>query len=207
MNKQKLINVFDKQAGKYSNKREGPEQQRWRRELLCRANGKVLELAAGAGANFPYYPPGVVVTATDFSEAMLTKAKLAAARSQVDVHFLQADIEELDFPEQSFDTIVSTLSMCSYEKPQDVLRKVNRWCKPGGTILLMEHGISTKPIIAGMQRLLNPILYRLYGCHHTRHILELIHNSGIQIENTERHWLSMMYIVYAKPSHKTYRTY
>lgn len=88
MDKQKLIRIFDKQATLYENKKEGPAQNRWRQQLLSHAKGQVLELAVGAGANFPFYPPKVKITATDFSEAMLDKAKKAARLHRIDGHFI-----------------------------------------------------------------------------------------------------------------------
>lgn len=202
MEKQKQIQIFDKQAAKYANRREDTNQKRWRKNLLSHARGEVLELAVGAGANFPYYPPDVKVTATDFSEAMLEKAKPAAKSYGFQADFICGDIEKMDFPDASFDTIVSTLSMCSYDNPLRVLEKINRWCKPDGEILLMEHGISSNPIVSVMQKTLNPLLYRFSGCHHTRYILELVRESGMTIEKSESYWMNMVHLVQAKPNPK-----
>ena len=80
----------------------------------------------------------------------------------------------------SFDTIVSTLSLCSYKNPLNLLEKLNRWCKPDGTILLLEHGIGSNILVTTLQRALNPLLYRIYGCHQTRDILGLVRESGMQ---------------------------
>src|SRR5690554_5684401 len=117
MEKQKQIRLFDKQSAQYDKKIEGPQQERWRRALIGHAKGEVLELAVGAGANFPFYPPEVKITATDFSEAMLDRARRAVKLRHLDVKFICSDIEEMDFPDQSFDTIISTLSLCSYDHP------------------------------------------------------------------------------------------
>lgn len=78
MEKRKLISLFDKQAVQYDKNRENPTQARWRKKLLSHARGEVLELAVGAGANFPFYPPEIKLTAADFSEMMIEKAQLAA---------------------------------------------------------------------------------------------------------------------------------
>jgi len=200
--KQKLIRIFDKQAIHYEKKRENPEQKRWRLQLLSHAKGEVLELAVGAGANFPFYAPEVKVIATDFSEAMLEKAKHAAKHHRIDSDFICSDIEELNFSDQSFDTIVSTLSFCSYDNPLVVLDKINRWCKPNGQILLMEHGISSNLAVSAVQIALNPLLYRVYGCHHTRNILGLIRESGIRIDKVESYWFNMVHLIWAKPQRK-----
>lgn len=142
LEKTKLVRIFDKQAAQYDKRREDPKQRKWREKLIGSAAGEVLEIAVGAGANFPYYPSGVSITATDFSEGMLDKARKAAANYPLDIRFICSDTEELSFPEQSFDTVISTLSMCSYQNPMLVLRNMRRWCKPDGKLLLMEHGIS-----------------------------------------------------------------
>lgn len=174
MEKDKLIRIFDNQAVQYDRRRENPMEKRRRERLIGHARGEVIELAVGAGGNFPYYPTGVKVTAADFSEAMLKKAKQAAVHYQLDADFICTDIESMDFPDHSFDTVVSTLSFCGYENPLDVFEKVNRWCRPDGNILLMEHGISTNVIVSSLQKLMNPVLYRTLGCHQTRNIPDLI---------------------------------
>ncbi|MEH7307287.1 class I SAM-dependent methyltransferase [Neobacillus drentensis] len=199
MEKQKLIGIFDKQAAKYAKKSEGSTQKRWRQQLLSHSKGHVLELAAGAGANFPFYSSEVRVTAMDFSMAMLEKAKEAAKFHRIDADFICGDIEEMDFPHQSFDTIVSTLSFCSYENPLMVLEKINNWCKPDGRILLMEHGISSNPAVSFLQKTLDPLLFRLNGCHHTRNILGLIRESVLTINKTESYWTDMVHLIWASP--------
>lgn len=199
MDKQKLVRIFDRQAKDYDTKREDPHQQRWRRKLIGHAKGEVLELAVGAGANFPYYSREVKITAADFSGAMIGKARRAADNYHLNADFLCADIEEMDFPPQSFDTVVSTLSLCSYNDPLAMLIRINRWCRPDGTILLMEHGISSNCIVSALQKTLNPLLYRIYGCHHTRDILGLIRESGIHIERVESYSLNMIHLIWARP--------
>ncbi|GGH20026.1 class I SAM-dependent methyltransferase [Paenibacillus segetis] len=201
MEKQKLIRIFDRQATQYDKKREDPKQKLWRQNLLSHAKGEVLELAVGTGANFPYYPKEVKITATDFSEAMIEKAQQAVKHYHLHADFICSDIEELNFPDQSFDTIVSTLSICSYKNPIVVLDKIKRWCRPGGKILLMEHGISSNFMVSTLQKTFNPLLYRVYGCHYTRDILGLISESGIKIDKAESYWLNMVHLIWAKPQH------
>lgn len=199
MDKQKLVRVFDRQAKTYASKKEQPVQQRWRRNLIGHATGDVLELAVGTGANFPFYPREVRITAADFSGAMIERARMAAIRHQLNADFKCEDIENLNFPDHSFDTIVSTLSFCSYINPLEMLHKIKRWCKPDGTILLMEHGISSNFLVSTAQKALNPLLYRIYGCHHTRDIMGLIRESGIGIDREESYSLNMVHLIWARP--------
>lgn len=200
MEKEALIRVFDRQAKQYATKQEPKSQQQWRRKLLQEAKGEVLELAVGAGANFPFYPPGVHVTATDFSKEMLMKARRTAVEYGVVAEFKQADIETLEFADHSFDTIVSTLSFCSYENPVQVLNNLQRWCKPDGKILFMEHGISSNRVLAVAQKLFDPLLYRMVGCHHTRNIPNLIRDSGLAVTKIESHWIDMVHLIWTKPN-------
>lgn len=199
MDKTRQVRLFNKQAVQYKTRKEGAALRSWRQKLLRHATGEVLELAVGAGANFPYYPDGIKLTATDFSPDMLKHAREAAAGYSLDATFILADIEELDFPDHSFDTIVSSLSFCSYEHPLHVMQKLKRWCKPDGHILLMEHGISSNRVVSIGQRVLNPLLLRTIGCHHTRNIPDIVRQSGMFIERSESHMLNMVHLLWVKP--------
>jgi len=199
VDKARQIRIFDRQAAQYGRRKENETLGRWRSELISAARGEVLELAVGAGANFRHYPPGVRVTAADFSPKMLEKAREAASAARLDAEFILSDIEKLNFPDGSFDTIVSTLSFCSYEDPMGVLKKLRRWCKPEGTLLFLEHGISSHAVVAFGQRLLNPLLFRTIGCHHTRDIPRMIEESGMKIARKETYMLKMVHLLRAKP--------
>lgn len=199
MDKQKLVRIFDKQANQYDRRTENPAQSRWRQQLLSHARGHVLELAVGAGANFPYYPLGVHVTAVDFSPAMLERAQRRATHLHVNAEFVCTDMENADFADHSFDTVVSTLSFCSYERPLGLMRKLRRWCKPEGEILLLEHGISSRRLVAALQKSLDPLLYRAYGCHQTREIRQLAEQAGLHVIEAESYWMDMVQLLRAKP--------
>src|SRR5699024_12282686 len=67
-----------------------------------------------------------------------------------------------------FDTVVSTLSFCGYDDPLQMLALANQWCKPGGTILLMEHGISRNRLLSLLQNMINPVAKWIVGCHQNR---------------------------------------
>lgn len=121
MNTEKLIRKFDKQAKIYEMRRRKQSEKKWREKLIRCAKGRVLEVGVGAGANFHFYPKDVEVTAVDFSKEMLSRAKEAAAESGIQAEFTLSDVESLSFPDDSFDTIVSTLTFCGYEDPHRVL--------------------------------------------------------------------------------------
>jgi ubiquinone/menaquinone biosynthesis C-methylase UbiE len=200
LSKEKLIRKFDKQAGIYEIRRKKQSDRQWRERLIPHAKGRVLELAVGAGANFHYYPDDVHVTAVDFSEEMLAKAKVSASECGVNAAFLRSDIEALSYPEDSFDTVVSTLSFCGYDHPADVLRNIMRWCKPEGQILLMEHGISSNGMISTMQKWTDPLFRRIVGCHLDRDILGLLHQSGLHITRMEHYLAGCVHLIWASPA-------
>lgn len=188
MNKETLIRKFDKQAAMYDNKRRRLELGAYRRRLLHVAEGRVLELGVGAGANFPFYAPDVELTAVDFSPAMLAAAKTANDRQfGLNVRFIQGDAETLTLPDHAFDTVVSTLTLCAYRDPAGMLRKLNRWCKPGGRVLLMEHGLGRNKAVAFVQKAVDPLAHRIAGCHLDRDILGLVRDSPLVVEKAERH--------------------
>lgn len=200
MNKEKLIRKFDKQSNIYEMRRKKQSERRWRSTLLGSAKGKVLEIAVGAGANFHFYPKDVEVTAVDFSSEMLSKAKVSAAESGIRASFVQSDIELLSFPENSFDTIVSTLSFCGYDNPVQVLKSLNSFCKPGGQILLMEHGLSLNRWISRTQKLVEPIFNRVVGCHLDRDIMDILGQSKVSVHRVERYICNTIHLVWASPN-------
>lgn len=201
MDGEKLIHKFDKQARMYEMRRRNGrgKEMIWRRRLIGSAQGKVLEVGVGAGANFSFYSDGVDVTGVDFSGEMLSKARVAAVECGVQAEFVQSDVETLEFPEASFDTVVSTLTMCGYKDPLAVLKKFNRWCRPNGQILLLEHGISSNWLAGVIQKAVNPLFRRMAGCHMDRDMLRIFRESGIQMIRTERHMLGAVYLAWAKP--------
>ncbi|MGF7047928.1 ubiquinone/menaquinone biosynthesis C-methylase UbiE [Paenibacillus sp. DS2015] len=200
MEKEKIVRIFDKQAKQYENRKEGSTLRQWRQKLLQDADGEVLELAVGAGANFPFYPSGVKITATDISPEMLKKAKQASKVHNLQTKFVLSDIEELEFADHSFDTIVSTLSLCCYENPLKVLNKLNSWCSPEGKILLMEHGISSNIAYSTAQKVFDPLLYRFIGCHHARDMQDLLQKSGLTMIRVESYWMDTVKLIWAHPS-------
>jgi ubiquinone/menaquinone biosynthesis C-methylase UbiE len=200
MERKRLIRKFDQQARIYERRRRQQTEREWREKLISSARGEVLEVAVGAGANCAYYRSDVTLTAVDFSGVMLARAKEAAAEAGLNASFLQADLESIDYPEDSFDTIVSTLSMCGYDDPVRMLQAMGRWCKPDGQILLMEHGLSTNRLINGIQHLAEPLFHRIVGCHLNRNLSEILERSGLRVMRMERHLFQMFHLIWAKPN-------
>lgn len=201
MEKDKRIKKFDRQAKVYANNRSHPKIEYWRSQLIHKAHGYVLEVGVGAGANFPYYDRNnVEVTGVDFSSEMLKQAERTARNYQVRATFLEEDIDKLKFESNTFDSIVSTLTLCTYSDPLTTLNKLNDWCRKDGTILLMEHGLSSHRILSFTQKMINPLFKSISGCHCNRDVIDLLRRSKLEIVHIERHWSDIFYVIEAKPN-------
>ncbi len=119
---------------------EWPRFRQWRNRLRTKITGPmVLEAGVGTGKNLHHYPPDVAVTAIDFSPRMLSYAKKSASKLDVNVEFHLMDVQQLDFPDNSFDTVFGTFVFCSVPDPLMGLRELKRVCKSNGRLLLLEH--------------------------------------------------------------------
>ncbi len=200
MKKEKLIKKYDKQVKMHENKRTNQKFAGLRNKLIKRAYGKVLEVGVGAGANFSYYDRNnVEITGVDFSSEMIKSAKRTASNFQVKAEFVQEDIDELIIKPNSFDCIVSTLSLCSYPDPIKTLGKFNSWCHKDGAILLMEHGLSSNPLLSFAQKVIDPLHTKISGCHCNRNIDKIIGKSSLQVDQIERYWSDIIYLIRATP--------
>lgn len=182
MEEQQIRKKFDRQAMLYKKEHDIGILSKWRKKIIPYAHGNALELAVGAGGNFQFYEKDVHVTAIDISPNMLEKAIVAAELAQLDVTFMLGNAETVHFSANQFDTIVSTLSFCGYDDPLNLLKKVYRWLKPGGTLLLFEHGMSDSPMIRLLQNKFDPLAKRIIGCHQNRPIIKMVQKLSVQIE-------------------------
>ncbi len=198
MNPSKQSKIFDKHARMYEKRRNKTTfDTKLRKKLLANASGDILELSVGTGTNFPLYQNATSLTAVDFSQEMIRYAKAAVHEVPYKCTIIKEDVEKLIFEANQFDTVVSTLSMCSYPHPDYVLDQMARWCKPGGQILLFEHGISSNKIAARLQKKLDPFLSEKIGCHVDRDILQLISNSSLHINRVENHLMGTFHLIWA----------
>ena len=172
-------------------------EQQWRRQLLAYAKGNVLEPGIGTGTNFKYYPFDVKVTGTDISDRMIQQARIEAIASGIHSDFIIAPVHELEFAAHSFDTIVSTFTLCDYDNPVEVLDKFNTWCKPDGTVLLLEYGLSPNGLVRWFQQKWEPFQYRNSGSHLNRDMIDIISNSKLRLKKVEIKYAGMVYLVWA----------
>lgn len=172
----------------------------WRKQLLSYAKGHVLEVSVGEGLNFPYYPQRVKVTATDTSARIIEKARKVAIDKAVNARFVVSPVGSLQLPPHSFDTIVSTFSLCACENPVQVLNRFNEWCKPGGNILLLEHGLSNLRGLQWLQQKCDNWYYKKSGCHLDKNIKAVLECAEPTIKRIERKAAGIIYMAWLNPA-------
>ncbi|PFH33455.1 methyltransferase domain-containing protein [Besnoitia besnoiti] len=173
----------------------------WRKQLLTLAQGSVLEVAAGTGRNFQFYDPSKVqrLVVTDFSRPMLKKAlEKKSTLQDIPVEFKLQNSAKLQFADESFDTVVDTFGICSYEKPVETLQELKRVLKDGGSLLLLEHGEGTwKYFNKKIERLLLRHVWK-FGCYYNRPIHQLVSEAGFDIVLEKRRTFGTTYLIVAK---------
>ncbi|WP_409303345.1 class I SAM-dependent methyltransferase [Peribacillus sp. SCS-155] len=165
---------------------------RMRRQLLKQAKGEVLEIGSGTGINFPLYDPNAVasITAIEPNPFMIEKSKdrIKQDRVTIPISILQAKAERLPFKDNSFDCAVITLVLCSVIDAEQVLREIQRVCKPGGNILFVEHVQPANPILRVIAKMATPLWKRICdGCHLNRETVKSIQENGLDISEFSQH--------------------
>lgn len=165
--------------------------RRFRREALAPAAGRILEIGFGTGINLAFYPPGVRrLVALDDNPGVAPRAAPRIAASSVEVEHHRLSAESIPFDSASFDTVVSTFTMCSIPDLQAALAEVRRVLKPGGRLLFLEHGLSPDPGVARWQKRLNPAWQVVGdGCHLDRDATAEICRAGLEIERVRNFYL------------------
>ena len=174
-----------------------------REEIAGGARGRVLEVGAGTGANFPYYnDQAEEITATEPDPYMLKRARRRAEAVGRTIELRQASAEELPFDDDSFDTVVSTLVMCSVGDPLRALSEVRRVLKPSGELRAFEHVRYEHTFGAFWQDLITPVWrWAGAGCHPNRDVASFVREAGFEFERlelTKRH-LPIPPMVFARP--------
>ncbi|ASC73173.1 Ubiquinone/menaquinone biosynthesis C-methyltransferase UbiE [Halomicronema hongdechloris C2206] len=148
----------------------------YRRQVLAQAQGKVLEIGFGTGLNLAYYPEAVThltVIEPNRGAGAIARKRLAQSPLPVDSHPIGG--EHLPMADASFDTVVSTWTLCSIAAVEQALREVYRVLKPEGRFLFIEHGQSPDPGVRRWQTRLTPVQKIIAdGCHLNRPIGKLV---------------------------------
>ncbi len=158
-----------------------------RASVVGAAQGRVLEIGAGTGLNFPYYTAAESVVATEPDPFMLRRARKQARDLGLTIEFRQCAAEALPLPDASFDTVVSTLTLCTVGEPARALAEVGRVLKPGGVFRFIEHVRGRGAFQRWVQDVLTPLWCRLgAGCHLNRETAAGIEAAGFDITELQK---------------------
>jgi SAM-dependent methyltransferase len=157
------------------------------REWVCsQAEGETLEIAFGTARNLPYYPDDARLSGVELSPEMAAIGRERRAELGREADLRVGDVQALDFADASFDTVVSTLTMCTIPDPRRAAREALRVLRPGGRFLLLEHVRSPVTAVRVGQRLLEPLASRLEADHLLREPLVYLREAGFEIDRVER---------------------
>jgi ubiquinone/menaquinone biosynthesis C-methylase UbiE len=157
-----------------------------RRALIRQAAGRVLEIGAGTGLNTRHYPDGVELVLSEPDEVMAYRLRVRVATLGRPVTVVLAGAEALPFADGEFDTVVSTLVLCTVPDMDTALREIHRVLKPGGRLLFMEHVRSESPRWARWQDRLNrPWRAFAEGCNCNRATLDVLARSPLGVSDVE----------------------
>ncbi|AQQ52638.1 class I SAM-dependent methyltransferase [Planococcus lenghuensis] len=161
-----------------------------RENLLREATGRVLEIGAGTGVNFPYYDAAVeAVDAIEPDDDMRNQSHERVREATVPIRLHAVRAENLPFPDQSFDTVVATLVFCTIPHPTLALREIERVSKPGARVLFFEHVRLDQPALGKIQDALTPLWKKAAdGCHLNRDTLGMIQQSKLDVTNVDSHY-------------------
>jgi ubiquinone/menaquinone biosynthesis C-methylase UbiE len=179
--------VFARTYDRFMAKSEREGLAAHREVLLADASGDVLEIGGGTGANMSKYGQEVhSLTITEPEKPMMSRLQRKAQEQRPDAKVLRAPAEDLPFEDNSFDTAVSTLVLCTVDDQPRALRELRRVLRPGGRLLFMEHVRSDDEKVARWQDRLLPINTRMCcGCHCNRPTLDGIRAAGFEVKQVK----------------------
>lgn len=161
--------------------------------LGCLPEGaRLLELGAGTGLNFTFYPGGAEGVATEPSSGMLHIAR--QKRRPAKVHLIQSGAELLPFKNNSFDAAFATLVFCSLRRPAEAFAELRRVVKPGGTVILLEH-VRPHGLLGPVFDLLNLITVPLFDDHFNRRTATAAQLGGLSVLKVEERMMGVINLI------------
>ena len=189
--------IYDRVAGRYD-RAIAPLEKRFLQRLRAQAlsllptNGRILEVGAGTGLNFPFYPPGARGVASELSCEML---KLARVKNHpAGIALVQTSAERLPFQDASFDAAFATLVFCSIASPQDAFSELRRVVRPGGQIVLLEH-VRPDGLLGYFFDALNLLTVAIFDDHFNRRTALAAESAGLQLLRVERRALGIVNLI------------
>jgi ubiquinone/menaquinone biosynthesis C-methylase UbiE len=154
-----------------------------RARLVGDLGGQVLEIGAGNGLNFRYYPPAARVAAIEPDRQMLLRAVARANNARAAIALAAADGQALPFRDGTFDAVVTCLVLCTIPDASAALGEARRVLKPDGRLYFVEHVRAPGRVLAALQDVVDPLWARAFaGCHPNRDTAETLRSAGFRIE-------------------------
>ena len=176
--------------------------QAMRVALAHELRGDVLEIGTGTGPTLKLLagnPNVTSFTGIDLSEGMLDHARQVTPRPDVPISLRTMNAEQLDFPDASFDTVTTSLTLCTVPDPALALREMARVCREDGRIVLLEHVRAPNRVIAWLQGKLTPLQVRMLGCHFDRPTDQLVRDLGFTVERDDSRFFGIFHLIVAQP--------
>jgi ubiquinone/menaquinone biosynthesis C-methylase UbiE len=162
-----------------------------RKDVLEEVSGNILEIGFGTGLNLAHYPSSTrKITTVDVNVGMNALAKKRIEQSSIEVESLTLNGENLPMEDESFDSVVSTWTMCSIKNIDQAMCEIYRVLRPGGRLFFIEHGLSDDPKVQKWQNCINPI-QKIWadGCHLNRDIQKIIEKTNLCIEKLDKFYM------------------
>lgn len=170
---------------------EGPMEamtmSTWREKLITSIEGKqILEVGVGTGKNLVSYPENVEITGIDFSEKMLERA-IQKTKGIENITLIEMDAQEMNFADDTFDTVVTSCVFCSVPDPVKGLKEIRRVCKAGGKIVMLEHMRSHHNFVGQFMDMVNFIPLHIWGANINRKTMVNLLKAGFKEEDIITH--------------------
>ena len=159
-----------------------------RKKVTPLAEGKVLEVGIGSGLNLPFYDKSKIIElwGIDPSKELNAMAKKVAKKEGLEVNFISSSAEDIPLPDNYFDTVLITYTMCTIPEVKRANDEIKRVLKNNGKMIFCEHGVSPDDNVRKWQNRINTFWGKIAGgCNINRNIPKLIENSGLKIMQME----------------------
>jgi SAM-dependent methyltransferase len=174
--------------------------RRYRRPHFQQARGRVLDVACGTATNAQYVPDSTEYVGIDISVDMLEQAAANVDWLTRGENLREMDAQNLDFEDDSFDTVISSLSTCTFPDPVAALSEMGRVCKPDGRILLLEHGRSSVDSIARFQDWRADAHFEKHSCRWNQEPLDVVAESPLTVVESSSALLGIITAIEARPA-------